>query len=232
MHFRSASLALSELRSIPLLSRLPNSQLEHLCKTLRTIHLSEGDQLCHQGQQADRFFMVRSGQIRQFRVSMEGNERVVDIVQPGQLFAENLLLLENPSYPFSADALTDSELLMFEAGEFVEILGSSITTCLNLMSSMAAQIRHYIEQVDFLTMQNANFRVVNYLLKQVPGNHRDIGPYTFHLSAPKSVIASWLSIQPETLSRQLASLKARNLIQVKGKMITINDVCQLRQMVA
>lgn len=232
MYIRSVSVSIFELRQIPLFSLLTEVQLHHIQKSLRITYLAEGDRLFSQGQPAGRFFFIRSGQIKNFRVSIDGNERVVDIVEPGRLFAENLLFLDNSVYPFSADALTNADLLTFDSETFIEILGESIDTCFKLMSGMGMKIQHYIEQVDYLTMQKAGFRLVDFLLKQIPGNHQDNAPYTIRLAAPKNVIASWLSIQPETLSRQLSTLKSRDLIKVKGNAITINDIGQLRQMVA
>lgn len=232
MYIRSTSVSIFELSRIPLFSNFTEWQLKPVQRSLRIIYLSEGDRLFDQGDVVRKFYFVRTGQIKQSRVSIEGNERVVDIVQAGQVFAENLLSMENPVYPFSAEALTNAELLTFDAQIFIEVLGKSVDGCFKLMSSMAMNIQHYMEQLDYLTMQNSGFRLVNYLLKQVPGNYQDNGPYTFHLVAPKAVIASCLSIQPETLSRHLATLRARELIEVRGKMITINDISQLREMVA
>jgi CRP-like cAMP-binding protein len=220
------------LRRVPLLSLLAESQLNHLQKSLRITCLAEGERVFDQGQAVDRLFFVRAGQIKQFRVSTDGNERVVDIVQPWELIGENLLFMQNPAYPFSAEALTNAEVISFDSGKFVGILGESVDTCFRLMSDMSMKIHNYLEQVDYLTMQNAGFRLVDYLLKQIPGSHDDNSPYTIQLAAPKSVIASWLSIQPETLSRQLRALRAQDLIQVQGKSITINDIDQLRKIVA
>ena len=232
MHILPGSVSIAELRSVPLLSVLTELQLRHIHRSLCVNSLLEGERLFDQGQTAHRFFMVQSGQIKQFRVSIDGNERVVDILRPGQVFAESLLFLDKPRYPFSADALTNANLLAFDLETFVEVLAGSIDTCFKLMSNMGVKIQHYIEQVDYLTMQNAGFRLVNFLLKQVPPGCQNKGSCTIQLEAPKNVIASWLSIQPETLSRQLGSLKAQDLIQVNGKAITINDIDQLRQMVA
>lgn len=231
MFISTSSISLSELSKIPLLSSLTDLQLRRVRKSTRVTTLPKGSRLFTQGQTANRFFFVRSGLIKQFSVSFDGNERVVDIIQPKQIIAESLLFVDQPVYPFSAEALINTDLLTFDSESFINVLGTSIDTCFRLMSTMSMDIQHYIEQVDYLTMQNAGNRLVNFLLKQIPGSHQDKHSYTIYLEAPKCVIASWLSIQPETLSRQLGTLKAQELIQVEGNAITINDICQLRQMV-
>jgi len=50
------------------------------------------------------------------------------------------------------------------------------------------------------------------------------------LPAPKQVIASRLNLTPETLSRIFNELSAANIIEVKGKKITVNDIQRLRDL--
>ena len=49
-----------------------------------------------------------------------------------------------------------------------------------------------------------------------------------HLSTPKNIIASRLSIKPETFSRILLQLSKQGLIEINGNDITLLDVDGLR----
>ena len=51
------------------------------------------------------------------------------------------------------------------------------------------------------------------------------------LTTPKNVIASRLSIQPETLSRTLARLTRQGLLEVHGQHIVLRDIAGLRELV-
>ena len=51
-----------------------------------------------------------------------------------------------------------------------------------------------------------------------------------HLGTPKSIIASRLSIQPETFSRIMSKLSHRGLIKVQVNNITLVDVNGLRSL--
>jgi CRP-like cAMP-binding protein len=76
-------------------------------------------------------------------------------------------------------------------------------------------------------MKNGSFRLVYYLLQQIPEG--TAGTSCIHLNIPKNVIASRLSIQPETLSRILAELKKKKLIDVRRQDITLLDITGLKQ---
>ncbi|MCW8910532.1 MAG: Crp/Fnr family transcriptional regulator [Gammaproteobacteria bacterium] len=232
MHMSPPSVANSELHQLSLMSQLSNSQLNKIQKTIKLVRLTEGEHLFEQGQEADKFYLVRSGQIKLFRVSMEGSERVIDIIQPGQIFAESVLFLNKGKYPIGAEALLNTELLSFDFKTFRSVLEESKDTCFQLMSDMSQCLHQYLDQVDYLTLQNASFRLINYLLQQVPEDHQPDKSYVIQLTTSKSVIASWLSIQPETFSRILRTLKNRKLIDVNGKSITVHNVNQLKDMAA
>jgi len=71
------------LRNTPLLSRLGEQQLQRV--SARAVHrtLDEGQWLFRQGDPARRFYLVVEGQLRLFRLSPEGTEKVIEIVSPG-----------------------------------------------------------------------------------------------------------------------------------------------------
>lgn len=228
MHMSSPSVSNTELHQLSLMSHLSNNQLNKIQKTMKLLHLSEGEHLFEQGQEADKFYLVRSGQMKLFRVSMEGSERVIDVIQPGQVFAECILFLDKGRYPLGAEALSNTELLAFDFKTFRSVLEESRDTCFQLMSDMSLCLHQYLDQVDYLTLQNASFRLINYLLKQVPDDHKTSEACVIQLTTSKSIIASCLSIQPETFSRILRTLKNRNLIDVNGKTITIHNIEELK----
>ncbi len=232
MHVCPPSVSNAELHQLSLMSHLSNIQLNKIQKTMKLVCLNAGEHLFEHGEDAEKFYLVRSGQIKLYRVSMEGSERVIDVIQPGQIFAENFLFLEKGKYPFGAEALINTELLAFDFKTFRIILEESKHTCFKLMSDMSSCLHQYLDQVDYLTLQNASFRLINYLLHQVPDDHCSDEACVIQLKTTKNIIASSLSIQPETFSRILRTLKNRKLIEVKGKMITIHDINQLKEMAA
>lgn len=225
------NISTDELRKHPLLSGVADAHLQKIQRSTRIMQLSDGEHLFEQGEQADRFYQVRSGQIKLFRVSLEGNERVIEVVEPGQSFAEAVIFMEKRCYPLNAEAIGDTELLAFDSDTFINILSESRDTCFRLLADMSMRLHHRLNEIDYLTLQNATFRLVHYLLQQIPHAQQDDNQVEIKLSTSKSIIASRLSIQPETFSRILKNLAKKELISVKGKTITLMDVEQLQDLV-
>ena len=90
---------------------------------------------------------------------------------------------------------------------------------------MSRRLRWQLAEIDKLSLQTAPTRLSTFLLDHLKSTGDNIGKVD--LDAPKQVIASRLSIQPETFSRILRKLSNRGLIKVKGQTITIPDVAAL-----
>ncbi|MCK5383886.1 MAG: Crp/Fnr family transcriptional regulator, partial [Gammaproteobacteria bacterium] len=154
-----------------------------------------------------------------------GAEKVIHLITAGETFAEAITFMEGQTYPVNASALDTCEVLAFSNHTFRTILRDSTDTCFRLMADMSRWLKRQLADIDALTLQNATLRFTNYLLRQVPAGaeHR----ITIDLGAPKHVIASRLSIQPESLSRILRNLQHEGHITVDGNLIIIKDISTL-----
>jgi CRP-like cAMP-binding protein len=215
-----------ELRSIYLLAGLNPVQFDNVMQTSHIINLKEGETLFNRGEDAKQFFLVRRGQIKLFRISPEGHEKVIEIVMPGQTFAEALMFMERPSYPVSATALHASELISFDSASFLDILRHSIDTCFRLMGDMSIWLHSRLNEIEALSVQNATLRLCNYLLRGAAADAQ--GSMDVELDIPKYVLASRLSVTPESLSRILQSMQQSGVITVEGHTIHIHDLENMR----
>jgi CRP-like cAMP-binding protein len=222
---------IDELKNNLLFARLTSEQLRRVESRAERIHLSEGAPLFEQGDEAKRFFLVLSGQIKLFRLSPDGNEKVIEIYTDGDTFAEALMFLERPRYPVCASALTESELLSLSSKDFISMLRESIDTCFLLMGDMSQRLHGLIKEIDDLSLQSGTRRVASYLLN-LAGTDAD----SFELEIPKGVMASRLSLKPETFSRIIRNLHERGILTVtrrsieihnRGELQAISDACEL-----
>ena len=206
------------LCTAPLLSGLSDENLERVsARAVRQV-LEEGQWLFSQGDQARRFYLVHKGQIRLFRLSPDGAEKVIEIVSPGQTFAEALMFLNAPRYPVCAAALEPTEVIAIDAHDFAAMLRDSVDTCFAVLGALSQRLRGLIGEIDNLTLHTAKSRVARYLLSHCPEDRRAL-----ELDVRKGVLASRLSVKPETFSRVFKQLIDERAISVYGAHITILD---------
>jgi CRP-like cAMP-binding protein len=209
---------INDLRATALLSRLTDAQLERVAQHAVPRRLDEGALLFAQDDPAERFYLVQSGQMRLFRLAADGSEKVIEIVSPGQTFAEALMFLEAPRYPVSAAALAPTRLIAIDAADFAAMLRGSMDTCFVILGALSMRLRALIGEIDELTLHGAKTRVARYLLAHCPQDRRDLV-----LEVSKGVLASRLSITPETFSRVTKQLATDGVIVVDGARVTVCD---------
>jgi CRP-like cAMP-binding protein len=70
--------------------------------------------------------------------------------------------------------------------------------------------------------------VITWLLQQLPNDAAPQRAHLIRLDVQKKVLASRLSLQPETLSRVLHGLADRGVIAVEGPELRVLDAARLR----
>jgi len=209
---------IEQLRNCFLFSGLDESQLGRVARNAVRVRLNEGDALFQQGDPAARFYLATVGQIKLFRLSPAGNEKVIDIVTPGHTFGEALMFLETPHFPVGAEALQLSEVISIDAADFADMLKGSVETCFVMMGDMSQRLRGKLREIDELSLHSATCRVAAYLVMHAPPE-ADV----FELPVAKQILASRLSVKPETFSRIIKNLSRSGVIKVVGSRVTILD---------
>lgn len=208
---------------------------EVLLSILNHSHLgtiNKNEVLFLKGALASNFFMVRTGKIMLYHSSPEGNEKIIEIVEPGHTFAEAVMFMENHQYPINARAFCKTELFYFDNKEFLSQLQKSPALCFKLMADMSIRLRHMIHDISQLTIYNAQHRIISYFLGKINEDDikENINPRV-QLSVSKTILSSRLSITPETFSRTLAQLKNKGLIQINADVITLVQPDKLKQLI-
>ena len=216
------------LHQIPLFQALDEKQLKIVLKSSHVLSMTAKSTLFERGSTASHFYLLKSGQVKLFCLSEEGDEKVIEIINPSETFAEAIMYMPKQIYPVSAETLKNSEIYSFDMKVFRGLLENSKETCFRLLATMGKQLHSRISDINNLTLHNGTYRLVVYLLDQLPEDA--VALSDIHLDTTKVIIASRLSIKPETFSRILLRLSKQGLIKVHGNDITLLDVDGLRDL--
>lgn len=216
-----------ELRHHYLFSALSDAQQERLLASAVSRQLTPGEHLFSHGDAAEHFFLLRSGCVKLYRLTQEGDEKIMRLIRPSQTFAESILFMDAPRYPVHGEVVEAGELVAFDCETFLGILRESFATCQAIMAQMALRIQAHWDEIETLALQNSRYRVVHYLLGLLPSGAQ--GRVTVTLPARKMVIAAHVAVTPETFSRTLRALTDEGLIEVAGDEVTILGVEKLRR---
>lgn len=216
-----------ELRHHYLFAALSDAQRTRIQAHVHIRVFKTGDLLFSRNDPAQMFFVLQSGAVKLYRISTDGQEKIMRLIRPGQSFAESIMFMDEPRYPVHGSGIENGTLLGIERGAFLDILRESFDTARAVMAKMAQRIQTHWDEIEALTLQNSRYRVVHYLLTLAPESRS--GAVSITLPARKLLIAAQLAITPETFSRVLRALSDEGLVEVHEEVVHIPDIAALRK---
>jgi len=214
------------LRQNILFSSLSDAQYLHIVESAKRVNLTESEVLFRQQTKADYFYLLETGDIKLYRLAPNGSEKVIELIRAGQTFAEAVMFMHGNFYPVNAQALSKSQLIRIDMEVYRDLLEHSPETSLKILGYMSQRLHGLIQEIEQVSLQNAKIRMIQFLLSELPSGEST--PYIIQWNTPKTVLASRLSIRPETFSRILQQLSQEGLIAVDKKSIEILNIEQLK----
>jgi CRP/FNR family transcriptional regulator len=218
-----------QLKINPLFSGLDDEGLLRIKEIAGHREIKKGECLFSQGEEAKGFYLVLQGRIKIYRLSSQGKEYILRIVGPGETLAE-AAVFSGKTYPASADCLDDSRLYYLKKCDFVHLIRQDPQLALNMISGLSLLLRNLAQQVEDLSLHEVSSRLARYLLDQADKkNFHLIDGVQIPLEVKKNLLASRLGTIGETLSRTLAKMKQRGLLEIKKDAVIIQNLALLKE---
>ena len=215
------------LTVLPLFSDLLPAECERIAKGCQIRRLSRGDMIFRTGEPCEAFHVVVSGQAKLYVASPSGQEKVIELVGPGNTFAEALMFLEKP-YILNAQALTDTLLISVGKAVVFHEVARDPRFCMHMLAGISKRLHGLVRDVEGYALHSGTQRLIGHLLRDVEDVNCPSGAcVTVSLPVSKATIASRLSLTPEYFSRVLHELEAAGLIAIEKREIRILDLQRL-----
>lgn len=209
------------IRQSPLFAGTTDEDIAAILRICKVKEYERGEVLFDEGDMAQGFYIVAAGRVKVYKLSPEGKERILHVVQPGGNFAEAAIFADG-LYPASAEPLEKSTLIFFPKRDFLDLLTAQGRIAINMIGGLSRFLRLFAGQIEELTFRDVPSRLARYLLEL--SNERN---GAVELPTSKSAIASRLGTVSETLSRTFRKLSDEGLIRVEGKTVVILDADRL-----
>lgn len=215
------------LANVPLFKELASEELERIAVSTQEVRAERSEVLFHRGDAALGIHIIVYGQVKLAFSSPRGDEKVVDLIGPGQSFGEAVMFMERP-HVVTAQALCDSLLLYIPREIVFQELERDPRFVRHMIAGLSGRLHRLMSDLESDSLHSGTQRIIGYLLRDSEDNPESNSALEVVLPANKGVIASRLSLTQEHFSRILRELSVRGLIEVHGRSIYIPDVAKLR----
>ncbi|MGL4740791.1 MAG: Crp/Fnr family transcriptional regulator, partial [Sarcina sp.] len=104
-------------RNIPLFKSLSDSNLEKITKLKKHIHFEKGDFLFSEGDELTKLYIINSGTIKLTKTTVDGKERITDILTEGDFCGESNILSTSVKSLNNAIAIKETDVCIIEKKE-------------------------------------------------------------------------------------------------------------------
>jgi len=184
--------------------------------------LARGEHLFRVGDSFQSIYAVRSGSLKTYTTSQDGQEQVMGFQLPGELVG--LDAIAEDSHPLAAKALETTSVCEIPFTDLESLSGQIGGLQRQLLRVMSQEIRDDEHNMVILGQKSAEQRLAAFLISLSNRfRRRGFSATQFNLSMSRSDIGNYLGLALETVSRLFTRFQNEGLLQVDRKHIELLD---------
>jgi CRP-like cAMP-binding protein len=153
---------LATLQHVPLFAPLSVEQIASFAEKFRFSSFPQNTVLFVEGDPADRLWVVQDGQIKIIKYTADGQENLLEVIMPGEMFGGAGILF--PIHPATAVAMTEATTLSLERDAFIQLLHQFPAVSLRIINLLGERLRAAMN-MRALSTEHVDTRLAHILLK-------------------------------------------------------------------
>lgn len=208
---------LTEIRDLPLFRGMRRDAYDRLMQASYVQTFPEALVMFRQGEPADFLHVLLDGQVELFS-SWAGRETTMAVVRPMGTFILAATIRDAP-YLMSARTIGRSRIMLVPSAGLRQVFGEDPAFAMAIIEELADCYRAVVRHAKGLKLRNSRERIAAYVMRLA----RQAGDIrSFNLPVEKRLLASYLGMTAENLSRGFKGLDADGL-KVDGARVIITD---------
>lgn len=202
----------SVVRQLPLFSELSDTELDDILAPAVSRHYRPSETVFEQGAAADRFFVLLHGRLRVTQVTPQGEQVVIRMVNPGDLFGI-AKALERTDYPGTATAVADSVALCWPMSAWNELMSRHPGFAMNALKAIGSRLQEAHARVREMSTEAVERRVGHAVLRLAQqSGRREADGIRIDFPISRQDIAEMTGSTLHTVSRILSAWEAAGIV--------------------
>lgn len=209
------------VHKVPIFNKLTINEMQEVTNLLKHYHFKKGETIYTPGITDDKLYIVNEGRVKISRLSDDGKEQVIRILETGD-FTGDLSLFNNEVTLEFATALLDTNMCTIDRTSLYEHMAKHPLTAIKIVESLSKRLKSAETLIEGMTIRDSKWRLAQVILQEANSDN------IFTFKTTKAIFASKLGMTQETLSRKLGELQDDKLIKVlSSKELLIIDKLKL-----
>lgn len=216
------------IRALPPFEDLGEHELDNVLQAAQYRRIPTKQAVFHQGDPADHFYCLVHGHLKVGQVTPDGQQVVVRIVHPGELFGV-AKALRRTDYPGTALALVECTALAWRSTHWEDMTRCHPTMALAAMHTVGQNLQDAHARIRELSTEDVEHRVAHTLTRLVAraGRQTDDG-IVIDFPLTHQDIAEMTGTTLFTVSRVLGAWESTRLVSRGRRRLLVHDVRRLQ----
>jgi len=212
------------LRKNSYFNSLSQAILSEIARGTQLACFNRGEFVFWEGEECTGLHVVEKGSVKLFKLSPQGRELVVRVLEEGATFNE-VPVFDNGLNPISVAALEDSEIWIIEAA----LLRCALARYPELAQSVIANLTENLRTLLGMVEELSFFQVVNRLARLISQMPTDVETGAKVGWLTQDELAARLGTVREVVTRSLRVLERSGAIRVNRRQVVVVDEVRLRE---
>lgn len=211
------------IRGLPLFEGLGHEELAGVLTGAATRRFAPGQPVFEQGQLASHFFVLLHGRLRVTQVTPEGQQIIVRMVHPGDLFGF-AKALRRADYPGTAIAAAESLALAWPTEAWDNLVGRYPSVAIGAMQTMGNRLQEAHTRLRELSTEEVERRVAHAVLRlAAQAGAKEARGIRIDFPISKQDIAEMTGTTLHTVSRILTAWEGEDLVEGGRQKLLVRD---------
>ncbi len=218
------------MKDLQLFAALDEEEKEQITQIAQARLFSKGENIFMEGDAADTIYLVRKGKVLLYKISEEGKEISLDILQEDDIFGENTIF-EDVRHTMNATAIEDTFVCTCSNKQLPKLLANPMVA-IKIIKALGDKLNNYTEQIAAMAFQDVKGRIMSTLgrLANEHGKATSDG-IKIEITLNHQDLANLVNASREMVTRTLADLKEEGKIGVSKQQFYILDQDLLKKAV-
>lgn len=218
----------SILKKIPIFSELSPEELQKITGIATKRYYKKRMYVFMEGDVREAVFFIQSGVVKAYKIDEEGNEQVISLLHPGDMFP-HVGFFDHSPYPATVEVVQDANVIVIRIDDFEEVLMKSPSIAIKVMKIMGQKLIALQERVQDFISKDVQHRIIHSLVRIASehGEDRENGIY-IDIPITNQDFANMVGTSRESINRILNQFKKKKLISADRQGILIHDLEELQ----
>lgn len=221
-------LDISLVKHLPLFADMADGDIEAMLSQAVSRRIAVGDAVFEQGAPATHFFLLLNGRLKVSQVTPQGEQVIVRMVNPGDLFGI-ARALQRSDYPGTALCVSEAVALCWPMDLWSPMIEKNPRLAVTAMTTIGQRLQEAHTRIREISTEEVERRVAHAVLRLSEQAGREEGDgVRIDFPITRQDIAELTGTTLHTVSRILSAWEGRGLVTGGRQKLLVRDVAGLK----